>query len=147
MNTENKALSQKVYVGLLIAMVGACLVAGSNLFWLFTLAISVLVIATNISELWFNEKVKAEEFIKLRIFLIVASIIVIIFLRVIPAIYSSVYITQNPAGASYVEKISNAVIARAIVTTLSGPVINLIGFLIALAGLKNKENKIKKENL
>ncbi len=145
MDTRKKALSQKVYVGLLIAMVGACLVGGSNLFWLFTLAISILVIATNIFELRFDDEV--EEFFKLQIFLVIASIIVTTFLRVIPAIYSSVYITQKPAGASYVEKVSNAVIARVIVTALSGPIINLIGFLIALVGVKNKGNKTKKENL
>jgi len=129
-----KATSNKLYVGLMVAFFGA-LFLNNTLIPILILAVSALVIVGGLLRSLPQFSGVSEEIYKLQLFLLIASLLVIVFWSLLPSTIPFLHMTHPVADAT-TASVSRFALALSVILTEGGPVVSTAGAIVALVGLR-----------
>lgn len=130
-----KATSNKLYVGFMVAFFGA-LFSGNSSVPILILVISILVIVGGMFRSLPQFSGVSEEIYKLQLFLLVASLFVVIFWYLLPYIVPLLHTAQLPVAVNGSTSFPKFPRALGIILEFGGQTLSLVGLIVALIGLR-----------
>ena len=130
-----KATSNKLYVGLMVAFFGA-LFLNNTLIPILILAVSTLVIVGGLIRSLPQFSDVSEEIYRLQLFLLIASLLVVIFWYLLPAIVPLLHTAQLPVAVNGSTSFPKFPRALGIILEVGGQTLSLVGLIVALIGLR-----------
>jgi hypothetical protein len=139
-----RTIPYRLYIGFLLAFIGAVISVGPALISVLILAIGVMIIIGDVFRSLPQCSDVSEEIYRLQVFLLVASLAVVIFWYVAPSIVSfiSYGIVRRSAVAAGGPRLSHFALAWSTILTDAGPILSLAGLIIAFFGVRESKRDL-----